>query len=395
MKTDLFAFSSENGGGGKVPNALYTVSGTIYVSDSGGSPDGALVALIDSGGSTVAQTTADSGGEYTLSGVADGTYTIRVSLANYTTGTIGPFTVSGDDVTGLDLTLLRTITGQTITAALDAVKKLGSGEFLIILGQDEKDVANYDVSGFAEDEPISITIDGAKEGDGTYTVQWASGTASSAGCLTLSQANVAITLKNVTFEGPNATSKIQPLVWVKSGGTFKTQAGAVLTGNYASNGGAVYVAAGGNFVMEGGSITGNHSSGYGHGVYLGAESTMIMTGGAISGNTLKTNPDLINGICVYGAGVDLTMSADARVDRIWFYDTIVAIGVTADFSGTDTVAMLDIRSPRGGRQVLQAEAGFSGLAAVVKRFTLGYAKSSPTSDGSAITYTIGEDGKLK
>ena len=44
MKTDLFAFSSENGGAnggsGEVSDPHYTVSGTISVSDSGGARTG-------------------------------------------------------------------------------------------------------------------------------------------------------------------------------------------------------------------------------------------------------------------------------------------------------------------------------------------------------------------
>jgi hypothetical protein len=48
MKTDLFFYSVENGGGGTA-RADSSVGGTISTSD-GGSPDGALVKLIDSSG---------------------------------------------------------------------------------------------------------------------------------------------------------------------------------------------------------------------------------------------------------------------------------------------------------------------------------------------------------
>jgi hypothetical protein len=84
--------------------------------------------------------TVNSGGTYTISGVVAGTYTIEVSLAGYSSGTIQPFTVSSADVTGKNLTLTKLVTGYIVqgyisnkngTPAVGATVKLresGSGE---------------------------------------------------------------------------------------------------------------------------------------------------------------------------------------------------------------------------------------------------------------------------
>jgi hypothetical protein len=390
MEKNVFALSKDGGGSGTVGDE-YSVSGTVSVSDSGGSPEGAEVTLIDSSGSIVATATVeDSSGEYRLRDVPEDTYTIQAALAGYTTGTAGPFTVSGDDVTDMDIILIKTITGMTLAEAFEQIKAAGnSGEYLVELSKDEADNPNYDMTGFAA--PVTIIVDGKG-----YTVNWASGTSTSAGCLTLSQADVTLVLKDVTFTGQIASNKTESLIWIKSGATFQMEDGAVLTGNQASNGGAVYIVNGGSFIMNGGSITGNKSSGYGHGVYIGTGGIMTMTGGSISGNSLKTDSTLINGVCMYGARASLTMSAAARIDRLWIFDNSAVVTVAADFTGQDTVATLDIRSVSVGRQILEAAPGYAGLAGAVGRFALGNEKSNPTSDGPAIIgYTIGADGKLQ
>jgi hypothetical protein len=91
---------------------VYTVSGTISVSDSG-SPEGAQVQL-KQGASAVGSAVSASNGTYTISGVLPGTYTIDVSLAGYDTGTISSFTVSSANVTDKDITLTKIITGYTV-----------------------------------------------------------------------------------------------------------------------------------------------------------------------------------------------------------------------------------------------------------------------------------------
>jgi hypothetical protein len=390
MEKNVFALSKDGGGSGTVLSADL-VSGTISVSDSGGSPLGAEVTLLDSSGATVATIEVeDSSGAYEFIDVPEDTYTIEAALPGYATGTAGPFTVSGGDVTDMDIILIKAITGMTLAEAFEQIKAAGnSGEYLVELSKDESDNPNYDMTGFAA--PVTIIVDGKG-----YTVNWASGTSTSAGCLTLSQTDITLVLKNVTFTGQIASNKTESLIWIKSGATLQMEDGAVLTGNQASNGGAVYIVSGGSFVMNGGSITGNKSSGYGHGVYIGTGAFMTMTGGSINGNTLKTDSSLINGVCMYGSRASLTMSAAARIDRLWLFEDSVVVTIAADFTGQDTVATLDIRSVSVGRQILQAAPGYAGLAGAVGRFALGNRKSSPSSDGPAITgFTIGADGKLQ
>jgi uncharacterized repeat protein (TIGR02543 family) len=97
---------------------VYTVSGTITTDNpSGGLANGASVQLKQGGGTVGGPVTTGSDGAYTITDVPAGDYTIEVSLAGYTTGTISSVTVAGD-VTGKNLTLVRivyTISGTITT----------------------------------------------------------------------------------------------------------------------------------------------------------------------------------------------------------------------------------------------------------------------------------------
>ena len=307
---------------------------------------------------------------------------------------------------------VQTITGKTITEALDYIRNLGaaaSASYLIKLGQDETNVSTYDMTtstGSTFKKGLTITVDGAKEGGGTYTVQWASGNSTTQGCLTLSQ-DVTFILKNVTFRGYISSSKTQSLVWIKgsstSHSTLKMQDGAVLTGNQASNGGAVYMA-GGYLVMEGGSITGNKSSGLGHGVYMYQNSSarIIMTGGSITGNIHKSNTSGDNDVAIAagnaGSGT-LILSDDARIGRIWLgyhsssgnYGTIT---IDDSFNGADTVATIDLYSTDlNSKQILKGDR----VSSSYNRFTLGASRTNFTSgSGTALNgYYIDSSGYLR
>jgi hypothetical protein len=122
--------------------ATSSVSGTISVSDSAGSPKGAVVSLKNSGGTTVGQVTVDDSGAYTFTGVADGDYTVEAALEGYTTGVTSSFTVYQANIYGKDLTLTKAATGYTVrgyiyntdkTPAVGASVKLreaGGGELV-------------------------------------------------------------------------------------------------------------------------------------------------------------------------------------------------------------------------------------------------------------------------
>jgi hypothetical protein len=389
-----------------IQQTQFSVSGTVSLSD-GGNASGASVQLRQSGGAAVGSAVpAGSGGAYTIANVANGTYKVEASLAGYNSGVTSEFTVSGGNVTGKNLTLqkesamLAAITGKTLAAAFDSVKAQASGTYLIELGQDETNVADYALTGF--NTPVTITVDGKGR-----TVNWASGTSTTAGCLTLSQADVTLVLKNVTFTGPNTTAKTQSLVRIKSGATLQMENGVTLTDNYVASGGGVYIDDGGNFTMTGGSITGNKFSSSGGGVFIGIGGTMTMTGGSVVGNTHKTNgDDGTNDVRVHagsaGSGT-LIMSGNARIGRIHLYDQsriiFGAITINSSFTGADTVAIIDVTSVGASYykdlQILNGTA----VSSVYNRFVLGAARSSFSSgtgtDISGSGYFIDSGGYLR
>jgi protocatechuate 3,4-dioxygenase beta subunit len=371
----------------------YTISGTISLSD-GGYADGAGVQLKKDGSAEGSPVSTDSSGAYAIGNVLPGTYSIEVTHTGYDTGTLTNVVVSGGNLTGQTLTLQKTgpgvttITGKTLSAALDEVKAANAGgEYLIELGQNQTNASPYDITGFVT--PVTITVDGKG-----YSVGWAKNTAT--GHITV-QSGVTLILKNVTFTGNMESSNTASLIYVKSGGTFKMETGAKLTGNQASNGGAVYVSSGGTFEMTGGEITGNKSSNLGYGVYISASGgSMIMSGGSISGNTHKTNTYESNDVAIYAttsAAGSLTMSGDARIGRIWLsYNSATYFGaITIDdgFSGSDKVAIIDVSSTSfKGLQILNG----SAVGSSYNRFTLGVSRSSSTVSGTALTGSINSSG---
>ena len=91
---------------------------------------------------------------------------------------------------------------------------------------------------------------------------------------------------NVTLDGSIGVASGQSFVRLASANArFTMKEGSMITGNNASNGGAVVVQTG-TFDMEGGTITGNSASLWGGGVQvLTTSATFNMSGGIISGNT--------------------------------------------------------------------------------------------------------------
>lgn len=121
-----------------------------------------------------------------------------------------------------------------------------------------------------------------------------------------------VELSNCTIEGCKAGTG-------GNGGAIGSQGtvtitGSTLTGNSATNGGAVYVSGSGTkFTMHSGVISGNtvQSTGLktsGGGVYVNAGATFTMKGGTISGNTATTKGTVAGskamggGVCVSGGG---------------------------------------------------------------------------------------------
>jgi len=91
-------------------------------------------------------------------------------------------------------------------------------------------------------------------------------------------------------------------VYVAKGGTLTMQGSASVSGNTAGDsGGGVYVGEGGTFTMlDRTSVSGN-TAGYGGGVYVGEGGTFTVQDGSISGNILHDDPSNIGG-GVYNLG---------------------------------------------------------------------------------------------
>jgi hypothetical protein len=237
-----------------------------------------------------------------------------------------------------------------------------------------------------------------------------------------------------------------------SSGTF-TMSGGTITGNSAYSGGGVSVS-GGTFTMSKGTIVGNSAiatnfssgSAGGGGVSVGYGSTFTMSGGTIMGNSTINNAWFSNygggGISVegtftmsggtisgnfsdsssLGSGVYVTLgkfaiSNNARIDAsnevclgygsIWdgssSYTSYAAITIAGDFSGSDTIAVIDLYSENNvaanwlWKSVLLKDAGYTGTIPV-SRFSLGnFVSSNYSSDISKTpitNYVINSDGRL-
>ena len=128
-------------------------------------------------------------------------------------------------------------------------------------------------------------------------------------------------LSNCTIEGCKAGTG-------GNGGAIGSQGtvtitGSTLTGNSATNGGAVYVSGSGTkFTMHSGTISSNtvQSTGQktsGGGVYVNAGATFTMGGGTISGNTATTKGTSVGskamggGVCVSGSGSKFIMEGNS------------------------------------------------------------------------------------
>jgi hypothetical protein len=153
--------------------------------------------------------------------------------------------------------------------------------------------------------------------------------------------------------------------------------------------------------MSGGSITGNTFASFGGGVFVAAGGSMTMTGGSITGNSHRSYATSANDVAVYassnGAG-SLTMSGGARIEKAWLYYYSATyygyITINEAFSGSDTVATLDLSANTTGRQILKGDA----VASSNTRFKLEYYRTAFTN--SSVTkfptnYYIDTSGVLR
>jgi formylglycine-generating enzyme required for sulfatase activity len=145
---------------------VYTVSGTITTNNPGGAASGALVQLQQDGSNVGSTVNAGTNGTYTIPGVPAGEgYTIEVSLAGYTTGTIPSFNVTTANVIGKNLTLTRIVYTVSGTISTNSPGGAASGASV----QLKRGGANVD-SAVSTGADGTYTIPGVPAGEG-YTIE--------------------------------------------------------------------------------------------------------------------------------------------------------------------------------------------------------------------------------
>jgi archaellum component FlaF (FlaF/FlaG flagellin family) len=171
----------------------YSVSGTVTASD-GSALSGVTMTL--SGASTGTVTT-DTGGNYSFTGLADGTYTITPSLTGYTFSPSSlTVTVSGGDVTGQNFT--GTAGGTTATYSISGRVGTTTGSPLpgvtLTLSGAAATTTNTNGSG-------SYSFTGLA--NGTYTIT------PSKNRYTFTPASITLTVNGADVSGQNFTAKKQ------------------------------------------------------------------------------------------------------------------------------------------------------------------------------------------
>ena len=107
--------------------STYSISGTITKS-GGGALAGVIITLSGAGSGTA---TTDESGNYTLSGLANGSYTITPSLSGYTfSPAIKAVTVNGANVTAINFTATAN-SNDPITSLLNSFVPIPGGTFMM------------------------------------------------------------------------------------------------------------------------------------------------------------------------------------------------------------------------------------------------------------------------
>ena len=181
------------------PPTTYTISGTITPAAGG---NGATVML---SGAATATKTADTSGNYSFTGLSNGTYAITPSHTGYTfSPTSQNATVSGADLTGINFTATASAT-YTISGTITLSGSALSGAAVALTGPA---VANT-----TTDSSGNYTFSGLA--NGTYTV-----TPSNSGD-TFTPANQSVAINGANQTGVNFTAAVTQthtvaLAWVAS-----------------------------------------------------------------------------------------------------------------------------------------------------------------------------------
>lgn len=165
------------------PPATYTISGAVSLA-SGGALAGVTVTL---SGTISGNTTTNAGGQYSFSGLIDGSYTVTPSLGGYTFApTSKAVTVSGSSVGNQDFTATPPPT-YTISGSVNLAAGGGLGGVVVTLSGTSTGTATTDASG-------QYSFSGL--GNGGYTVT-----------PTLGGYTIAPTSRSVTVNGSSVASQ--------------------------------------------------------------------------------------------------------------------------------------------------------------------------------------------
>ncbi len=190
------------------PPATYSISGTITLS-GGGALRGVTVTATG-GSSSSPSATTDSSGNYTITGLADGTYTLTPTLSGYAfTPATASVAVNGADVTGKNFTasLGYSISGTVTLSG-------GSGLAGVTLSSGTGVTATTDSSGLYTLSPLPV---------GVYTV-----TPTLTG-YTFSPASLSVTIVNANVGGQNFTASTSSAAAARPGPEEATQSTAEST----------------------------------------------------------------------------------------------------------------------------------------------------------------------
>ena len=221
------------------------------------------------------------------------------------------------------------------------------------------------------------------------------------------QTGIELTLgANITLQG-RTTAHNSMLVNVQNGAAFTMLNGSKITGNNSpsptATTGAAVVVNGSTFTMKGGTITENNSTGNtGNinpgGLYAHSASTVILEGGSIEGNTG------VAGDVLFEAGVDFTLSGNARIGTLTLNATNATTRATLNIgglTGTGTVLTLNLRGNDANMNTVRgywvngsAILGGNVNTTTVGRITLGDFISTAAKQAISNTHYINASGVL-
>jgi hypothetical protein len=185
--------------------------------------------------------------------------------------------------------------------AINRVRNGGNDQTYVIHVTGSVSVPVVDENLFGAVIGLTVTI----QGGGTLAISNANGSLLRIG------ARQTIIARNITLRGRSDNNRA--VVQIESGGTFRMEGGALVTGNTGRFYGGGVCVEGGTFAMSGGTISGNTvNGGYfgstgGGGVWVG-DGTFTMSGGAISGNTANGGNSSNGGGGVWVGGGTFTMA---------------------------------------------------------------------------------------